>query len=267
MGYVKYTVSDQIGVLTLDRPDELNALSKEGIAELESLFARLADGWGSGKEPRISCVVMTGSGKAFVAGASIGELRSMDSAGAREFSRIGNRLLRSIECFPVPVIAAVNGHALGGGLELALAADIALASTTAKFGMPEVTLGIMPGFGGIPRLVRCVGDLKARELVLTGRIIDANEALRIGLINGVFEPGELMTAALSTAARIAAASPNAIGQAKRYFRFCADNDWGVAREKEPELFGSLFDHHDACEGLTAFTEKRKPQWGELRREK
>jgi enoyl-CoA hydratase len=260
MGYVSYSVSDDVGVMTLDRPRELNALSTEGIREVNDLLETIRKGRASG-DAYVRCLVVTGAGKAFIAGANIRELRAMDHVSAREFSRLGNRLLHAIETFPVPVVAAVNGDALGGGLELALAADIIIASTAARFGMPEVTLGIMPGFGGIPRLADRVGEWCARDLVLTGRMIDAAEALRIGLVGAVVERDQVLPTAMSIAARIASVSPNAIAKAKAHFVLRAERGRRDALEMEPESFGSLFDHPDAREGLTAFVEKRKPRWG------
>ncbi len=260
MAYVRYNITDRVGIVTLDSPQELNALSSAGMGELEALLDRLGEHRAEGDGAGILALVLTGAGKAFVAGANIRELRGMDGAAAREFSLAGNRLLHSIESFPVPVIAAVNGYAVGGGLELALAADLILAAKAAKFAAPEVTLGIMPGWGGIPRLAGRVGPARARELVLTGRMIDAEEGLRIGLVNRVVETEELMASALATAAEICRASPHAVRRAREYFLHCAENQWKTGLERELEAFGSLFDHPDASEGLTAFLEKRKPEW-------
>ncbi|TFG59123.1 MAG: enoyl-CoA hydratase/isomerase family protein [Spirochaetales bacterium] len=266
MAYVRCEIREAAGwpvaVITFDKPEELNALSGSGIAALSDLLADLdadiSDKPAAAKTPRV--LVLTGAGKAFIAGADIREMRKMDRVGAGEFSLAGNRVLRHIENFPVPVIAAVNGYALGGGLEAALAADLICASSRAKFGMPEVTLGIIPGFGGTKRLLRRIGNARTRELVFSGRVIDAEEAFQLGLVNHVFEPDWLMEGVLRMAGEIANASPNALREAKRLIDSCAEDDWDAAMERESGRFAAMFDHPDTAEGLAAFLEKRKPSW-------
>lgn len=243
-----------IATVTINRPDKLNALNAQVIRELTEAFARLgSDG--------TRAVVLTGAGeKAFVAGADIAEMSGLSSAEAKAFAEAGHRLGFTLESAPYPVIAAVNGFALGGGCELALACDFIYASDRAKFGQPEVNLGLMPGFGGTQRLSRRVGLGLARELVFTGEPIDAERALAIGLVNAVVPGGELLDRARATAHKIAAKAPLAIAASKRALAKGYDVELGVACELEATAFGALFASEDMREGTRAFVEKRKPEF-------
>ncbi|MDI6775379.1 MAG: enoyl-CoA hydratase-related protein [Verrucomicrobiota bacterium] len=258
MAYTQYEVRGNAGILTFNKPEELNALSRPGIEEVTRVISDLPGRLAG--EPGVRALVLTGAGRAFIAGANIKEMREMDAQAAREFSRAGNRMLRLIESFPLPVIAAVNGFALGGGLETALSADFIYAAKTAKFGLPEVTLGLIPGFGGTKRLLQRVGNARARELVLTARIIDAEEAFRLGIVNRVVDPDALLDAALATAAELAKTSPNGVRNAKALLDQCAETAWDSVIEREAARFGDLFAHPEAAEGLSAFVQKRKPAW-------
>jgi enoyl-CoA hydratase len=250
---------DQALLLTVNRPDKLNALNSALLVELRERIEGFA------RQPaatRPRAVVLTGAGdKAFVAGADIGELAGLGAPEARELSEVGHRLGRAIEEAPFPVIAAVNGFALGGGLELALCADFVYASERAKFGLPEVGLGLIPGFGGTQRLRRRIGAARARELIYTGRVIDATEALTLGLVNRVLPPQDLLTKVAETCASIAAKGPLAIAAAKRVVLRGEDVDLGSGCELEAAAFGNLFATADAREGTSAFLEKRKPVFG------
>ena len=202
-------------------------------------------------------MVVTGAGsKAFVAGADIGEMSGMTAAQAKVFSDAGHRLAHAIEEAPCPFIAAVNGYALGGGCELALACDFIYASEKARFGQPEINLGILPGFGGTQRLARRVGLGRARELIYTGVQVSAAEALAMGLVNRVLPPDQLLGAALDTARAIAAKGALAVAASKRVMQRGFDADERTGNELEASAFASLFGSHDQREGMTAFLEKR-----------
>jgi enoyl-CoA hydratase len=251
---VKFEYADAVAVLTIDRPKALNALN---AATLSELGERVGDLRGAG----VRAAVITGAGeKAFVAGADIAAMEAMDPIEARRFARLGQAVFRSIEELPIPVIAAVNGFALGGGLELALACDWILASERARFGQPEINLGIIPGFGGTQRLPRRVGLSRARELIYTGRMVDAQEALRIGLINRIVAADELLAAARETAAELASKAPIAVGQAKAALNAGADLDLENACRYESETFAVCFATTDRSEGMRAFLEKRPAQF-------
>jgi enoyl-CoA hydratase len=254
MSFVEVAHEGHVSVLTINRPDKLNALSQEVLGDLGAAIASIS------RSDDVRAAVITGTGKAFVAGADIGAMRDMDEAQARGFGALGHSVFSRIEHLRFPVIAAVNGFALGGGCELALACDFIYASTKAKFGQPEVNLGIIPGFGGTQRLPRRVGSAMARELIYTGKIILAEEALRIGLINAVFEPDELLTAATKAAADIAAKGPLAIAAAKRLIRDGIDMPLPQANEIERDAFGEGFGTDDQGEGMAAFLEKRAPNF-------
>ena len=207
-------------------------------------------------------VVLTGAGdKAFVAGADIAEMRGLDVEGARRFSALGQELMSAIEAAPQPWVAAVNGYALGGGCELALACDIRLAAENAKFGQPEINLGITPGFGGTQRLYRMVGDGWAKYLVLSGRHIRAGDALRIGLVQAVFPAEELMTQARKLAEELAGKSPLAARYCKAAVNAAADTDIATGQRIERDLFGLAFATADRDEGMQAFLERRAPEFG------
>ncbi len=238
-------------LLTLNRPDKLNALNAELLGELEATFRELAG------NPAVRAVVITGAGeKAFAAGADIAAMQAMTAAQARSFSGVGHAAFRAMESAAFPVIGAVNGFALGGGCELALACDFLYASDRAKFGQPEVNLGVIPGFGGTQRLARRVGIARARELCFTGALIGADEALRIGLVNAVLPGAELLAHALAAAANIAEKGPLAVAQAKRVLQQGEGVPLAVANELETQAFAALFGTGDQREGMQAFVEKR-----------
>jgi len=244
-----------IATVTVNRPTVLNALDEVTLRELEAAFAGLNGAAG------VRCVIVTGAGpKAFVAGADIGSMTELGPREARAFAELGHELGDAIEAIPVPVIAAVGGFALGAGCELALACDFIYASSAAKFGQPEVNLGVIPGFGGTQRLARRVGLGVARELVYTGAIISAAEALRIGLVNAVVEPADLMPRVRAVAEMIAAKAPLAVADAKRALRVGADLPLAEAHELERQLFAGLFATADQKEGMKAFIEKRPPKF-------
>lgn len=252
--FVEVTYEGHVSTLTINRPDKLNALSQEVLGDLSDAIDAVR------RNDAVRAAVITGTGKAFVAGADIAAMRDMDEGQARGFSALGHRVFDAIETLRFPVIAAVNGFALGGGCELALACDFVYASTKAKFGQPEVSLGIIPGFGGTQRLPRRVGPALARELIFTGKMIDAEEALRIGLVNATFGPDELLPAAAKAAADIATKGPLAVAAAKRLIREGADVTLSQANERELKAFGQGFSTRDQTEGMTAFLEKRPPEF-------
>jgi len=254
MTFVEVTHEGHVSTLTINRPDKLNALSQEVLGDLNAAIEAVS------RRDEVRAAVITGTGKAFVAGADIAAMRDMNQAEARGFGALGHRVFSSIEHLRFPVVAAVNGFALGGGCELALACDFIYASTKAKFGQPEVNLGIIPGFGGTQRLPRRVGPAMARELIYTGKMISADEALRIGLANAVFEPDELLAAAAKAAADIAAKGPLAIATAKRLIRDGMDIPLPQANKVERDAFGAGFGTADQVEGMTAFLEKRAPRF-------
>jgi enoyl-CoA hydratase len=243
-----------VALLTLDRPDALNALNRALLERLDALLAELR------KDPSLRAVVVTGEGRAFAAGADIAEMQDFTPAEGEAFSRLGHRVFGALEELAVPTIAAVNGFALGGGCELAAACDWIYASEKARFGQPEVNLGILPGFGGTSRLARRVGVAWAKELVLTGAPITAGEALRIGLVNRVFEADSLLDAALAVAAMIAEKGPLAVAQAKRLLHEGQDADARVAHVMEQSAFGLAFASEDRKEGMAAFLDKREPKF-------
>jgi enoyl-CoA hydratase len=241
-----------IAVITINRPKALNALNSETLVELEMVIDSLA------KARDIYAVVLTGSGeKAFVAGADISEMKDLSGMEGREFGILGNRVFRKIETLEKPVIAAINGFALGGGCELSMACDIRIASVKAKFGQPEVSLGITPGFGGTQRLPRLVGIGMAKELIYTGKIINAEEAFRIGLVNKVVEIENLMIEAMKMANAIAAQAPIAVNLCKSSINRGMQCDIETALMYESEVFGACFSTEDQKEGITAFSEKRE----------
>ncbi len=244
-----------IVTVTINRPKVLNALNDETMAELEACFEELE------KDDGVRAVIVTGSGeKSFVAGADIGELKDQDRKGGEERSLRGQAILLKIENLSKPVIAAINGYALGGGCELAMACDIRIASETAKLGQPEVNLGIIPGYGGTQRLTRLVGLGKAKELIFTGEMIHAQEAHRIGLVDKVVSPDQLMETAKKMAKTIAGKGPIAIANAKKAINIALDGNVKKGREVEAEGFGALCETEDMKEGMAAFFEKREPKF-------
>jgi enoyl-CoA hydratase len=241
-----------IAVVTINRPKALNALNSETLKDIETVIDELAD------DDAIFAVIVTGSGeKAFVAGADITEMKDLNVMAGRKFGILGNRVFRKLENLEKPVIAAVNGFALGGGCELSMACDIRIASTKAKFGQPEVGLGITPGFGGTQRLARIVGTGMAKEMIYTGKIINAEEAFRIGLVNKIVEPDKLMDEARALAKTIAMQAPIAVRLCKSAINRGMQCDIDTAIAYESEAFGECFSTEDQKEGMTAFTEKRE----------
>jgi enoyl-CoA hydratase len=256
--FVKVERDGYVATVTINRPDKLNALSTKVVRDLMMAFHQLVFP-SDGDRPRV--VILTGAGeKAFVAGADIAEMSAMNAAEAKGFADAGHRLGALMESAPFAVISAVNGFALGGGTELALCGDFIYASEKARFGQPEVKLGVIPGFGGTQRLARRVGLGMARELVYTGRMIDAAEALRIGLANQVVAHGELMAKVRDVANEIAARGPVAVAAAKRCMLRGYDQDLVNANELEAAEFAVLFGTEDQSEGMKAFLEKREPSF-------
>lgn len=247
---IHYEKQDNIAIVTINRPEALNALNSTVITNLEQVVTTLEN------DRDIRCMILTGAGRSFVAGADIGEQCSLDLDGGRRWGQRGSALMRRIEKLEFPTIAAVNGFALGGGCELALSCDIILASEKAKFGQPEVGLGITPGFSGTQRLPRRVGIAKAKELIFSGRMIEADEAKEIGLVNVVYAPEALMDGALEMTKSFAKNAPIAV----KYAKACIDRgmqmdiDGGIACENE--LFAMCFATADQKEGMGAFLEKR-----------
>ena len=240
-----------LAIVTLNRPEKMNALNQELIVALGEAFTSLS------QDDSVACAILTGAGdKAFAAGADIGAMVNMTPAQAQRFSEMGARVCATMERAPFPVIGAVNGFALGGGCEIALACDFLYASEKAKLGQPEVNLGIIPGFGGTQRLARRVGIGRARELCYTGDLLSAEEALRIGLVNGVVAPGELMSKVKEVAGKIAKKGRISIGQCKRVLYSGADIPLDNALVIETQAFAVLFGTTDRKEGMTAFLEKR-----------
>lgn len=237
-------------LLTIDRERQLNALNRETVEELQTFFSYH---W---KDEQCHVVVLTGAGKAFVAGADITEIADLDVRTGTDFSAHGLYLMKTIQNFPKPIIAAINGFALGGGCELAMACDIRLASAKAKLGQPEVSLGIIPGFGGTQRLPRLVGRGKAMQMILTGEHISAEEAHRIGLVDEVFEPEELMDKAIAMAELICTKGPLAIQMSKECINRGLDVNLTAGCDLEKANFGSICGTGDKNEGCEAFTEKR-----------
>jgi enoyl-CoA hydratase len=246
-----------VAVLTIQRPEKLNALDAQVVAELEAAFTALAAG---GEGEAVRAAVLTGAGKAFVAGADIAAMAEMGTAAAKRFADAGQRLCATIEASAFPVIAAVNGFALGGGCEIALACDFIYAADTAKLGQPEVNLGVIPGFGGTQRLARRVGLARARELVYTGDMVSAPEALAMGLVNAVVPAAELMPRARDTAQKIAQKGPLAVAAAKRVMLRGDGADLVSACELEATAFAALFGSEDQKHGMRAFLGKQKPSF-------
>jgi enoyl-CoA hydratase len=249
---IRIEIADRVATVTICRPEKLNALDPTIVRELTEAFASLAS-----RTAEVRGAILTGEGKAFVAGADIAAMASMTSAEAKRFADAGHRLGATIEESPFPVIAAVNGFALGGGCELALACDFIVASEKAKFGQPEVKLGVIPGFGGTQRLARRVGLGHARQLCFTGDILGAEEARAIGLVNAVFPADALLREAGAIASRIAAQGPLAVAAAKRVMLRGADVPLAVANELEAQAFAQLFGSDDQREGMRAFLEKQQ----------
>ncbi len=250
---INYTVENGIATIAINRPKALNALNLATLTELKDVVEKIA------VDKAIQVVIITGAGeKSFVAGADIVEMSTKNAVEGRVWGQVGQNIFTEIENLPQPVIAAVNGFALGGGCELACACDIRYASENAKFGQPEVGLGITPGFGGTQRLTRVVGRGHAKELIYTANIIDAQEALRIGLVNKVVPQAELMDAVMKVAKTITKKAPVAVQLAKAAINRGINCDVVTGISYEAEVFGLCFATADQKEGMKAFIEKRKP---------
>ena len=251
MGFVKLEKQGHIGIVTIDRQEALNALNSQVLSDLDAVIDQVA------ADDEIYVMILTGAGRSFVAGADIGEMKGFSSIDGKKFGVHGGGVFLKLENMSKPVIAAINGFALGGGCELSMACDIRLASEKAKFGQPEVGLGITPGFSGTQRLPRRVGIAKAKELIFSGKIIGAAEAEKIGLVNAVYAPEELIPGAIAMAKSFTVNAPIAV----KYSKACIDRgmqmdiDDGIALENE--LFAMCFATADQKEGMSAFVEKRK----------
>ncbi len=248
-------IKNTSAVVSINRPKALNALNPQTLTELHNCLETL------GKDEEVAVVILTGGGeKSFVAGADISHMQSLNSLEAAGFAKLGHKVARILEDIPQPVIAAVNGFALGGGCELAIACDIRYASDNAKFGQPEVNLGVIPGFGGTQRLPRLIGKGLANELLFSGNIIDAEEALRIGLVNKVFPQSELLDKCLELAETIASRGPLAVRLCKEAVNNGVEMDLNRACQYEADLFALCFASSEQKEGMLAFLEKRAPNF-------
>lgn len=251
MAFVEVSKQGHVGIVTMNRPETLNALSSAVFADLLKAFDVVEN------DEEIYVVVVTGAGRSFVAGADISEMATMNVVEGKNFGDLGNQAMLRLERMEKPTIAAINGFALGGGCELSMACDIRIASEKAKFGQPEVGLGITPGFGGTQRLARLVGPGMAKQLIYTAKNIKADEALRIGLVNTVYPAQELLPAAEKLAGTIAKNAPIAVRACKKAINDGLQVDMDRAVTIEEKLFGSCFETADQKEGMGAFLEKRK----------
>jgi enoyl-CoA hydratase len=243
-------LNDRICTVKVNRPQVLNAINAKTLKELYEIFEEINN------DEDIDVVVLTGEGKAFVAGADIADMKDLNSLTAKDFSRLASKAFKEIEDSKKIVIAAVNGFALGGGCEIAMACDIRIASTKAVFGQPEVSLGVIPGFGGTQRLTRLVGMAKAKELIFTGRIIKADEAEKLGLVNKVVEPEILIEEVEKLAKAIAKNAQLAVRYSKEAIKLGSQTDINTGIDIETNLFGLCFSTKDQKEGMSAFIEKR-----------
>ena len=251
MSFVKFEQQGPEAILTIDRPEALNALNSQVLSDLDEAITKVE------AADDVFAVILTGAGRSFVAGADIGEMVKFNSIDGKRFGVHGGGVFLRLENLAKPVIAAVNGFALGGGCELAMACDIRIASEKAKFGQPETGLGITPGFGGTQRLPRIVGVSKAMELILTAKTIGAAEAKEIGLVSAVYPPEELMDKAMELANSICANAPIAVQESKRCIRMGMQTDIATGSAFEAEAFGVTCGTEDKNEGMGAFLEKRK----------
>ena len=250
MGFVDYEVKDKIAIITINRPKALNALNSEVLDDLNAVL----DGVDL---EAVRCLILTGAGdKSFVAGADIGEMSTLTKAEGEAFGKKGNDIFRRLETFPIPVIAAINGFALGGGCEISMSCDFRICSENAMFGQPEVGLGITPGFGGTQRLARLIGAGMDKQLIYTARNIKADEALRIGLVNQVVALEELLPTAEKLASTIAQNAPIAVRACKKAINDGLEVDMDKAIEIEEKLFGSCFESEDQREGMANFLLKK-----------
>ncbi|MEL7624498.1 MAG: enoyl-CoA hydratase-related protein [Clostridiales bacterium] len=252
MGFILYEKKGFVGLLTINRPEAFNALNSQLIMELEAVLDKVACS-------DIRCLIVTGAGgKAFVAGADITEMKNLSIHEALVFSNAGNAMMEKLENLPMPVIAAINGYALGGGCEIALACDIRIAAENAVFGLPETSLGILPGYGGIQRMVRTLGLAKTKELIFTTDKVSAEVALVLGLVNAVIPAEELMGACMEMADKIAANAPLAVRLAKKVTNRSVGLSLEQATRLECQSFADCFGTEDQRQAMTAFVEKRKP---------
>ena len=247
-------ISGATAVVTFNRPAVLNAMNTETVTELGVAITELE------QDQTVRAVVLTGVGRSFIAGADISELSSKTPAQAREYSELGHRVMQQIQSLQKPVIASVNGFALGGGTEVVLSCDFSIASEQAKFGLPETVLGVIPGWGATQRAARLIGTAKTKELIFTGEIIDARRAFEIGLINRVVPQEQLMAVTMGLAQKIAEQGPLALAMAKKVINEGIEKNLADACRLETEAFCSLFTTQDQKEGMKAFLEKRKPKF-------
>ncbi|RAL23538.1 enoyl-CoA hydratase [Lujinxingia litoralis] len=251
---LKLEIRDGVAILRVNRPDKLNALNAQVLSDLHQAANILAE------NTDVRALILTGEGRAFVAGADIAQMSDLSESEAHEFGSLGHRAMNAIEALPFPVISAVNGFALGGGLELALTADLIYVSEKAKLGLPEVGLGIIPGFGGTQRLGRRIGWQRARELVYTGKTLSADDALRYGLALEVLPLEGFLDEVIARAQAMGAKGPLAIRAAKKAMTEGAELPLHAANQKEVEAFAGLWNSHDRKEGMQAFLEKRSPSF-------
>ncbi|MCP4229933.1 MAG: crotonase [bacterium] len=254
MAYLKIEKKGKVAWITMDTPETLNALNRAAHEEIQQTVADLE------ADPDILVAVLTGAGKAFVAGADITEMKEMSGDEARDFADFGQSVLTKLEKSRIVSIAAVNGFALGGGMELAMACDIRIASTKAKMGQPELTLGLTPGFGGTQRLARLVGIGRAKEMLFTANMINAETAKAYGLVMDVYEPDELLDKAAELAEKILTMGPTSLRLAKKAIDEGYGKDIVEGCSIEADTFGECFASGDAKKGMTAFLEKSKPDW-------
>lgn len=252
---IKPSISEGVALVTISRPAAMNALNTRFFQEMDHFVASIA------KNHDVKVMIITGEGKAFVAGADIAEMVDKNAAEGKAFSKLGQNTFSSFGKLEIPVIAAINGFALGGGLELAMGCDFRIASSKAKFGQPEVNLGLIPGYAGTQRLSRLVGLGDALHLLMTADMIGADDALRIGLVQKVVEPELLMEEVMKIARIIISKGPEAIKKVKKTVRLGYEMSFEKGEELEAEEFGSLFgDGKEGRKGMQAFLEKRKPEW-------
>ncbi len=251
---LKLEKQDQIGIVTISRPEALNALNSRFFEEMNALLDEVEN------DDKLRVLIITGAGKAFVAGADIAEMANFDSKQGKNFSVTGQQTFSRLEKLPIAVIAAINGFALGGGMELTMACDIRIASTKAKMGQPEVNLGLIPGYAGTQRLSRLIGMGNALLLLMTSEMVTAQRAYEMGLVQKVVEPEELMNEALNIAKTISQKGQEAVRHVKEVARKGIELSFDDGQAYEAYIFGSLFDTHETKEGIKAFLEKRKPNW-------
>lgn len=252
--YLKLSKEGKIAIITISRPKALNALNSDLLLELDKIIDLMEN------DNQVNVIILTGEGKSFVAGADIAQMKDLNFIEGKEFSKLGNKVFRKLELLQKPVIAAVNGFALGGGCELAMACDIRYASKKAKFGQPEVGLGITPGFGGTQRLSRLVGLGKAKELIYTAKVIKASEAKEINLVEEVFEPDELIDECIKLAKSISKNAQIAVNATKEAINRGFETDIQTGITIEADLFGLCFASLDQKEGMDAFLNKRNPNF-------